>query len=213
MWRRQPLEPRLSLLRAVDSAVRHHASRAPDRLQSVLGSRQIPSGHQLRPHGRVQRHEMNRCLVDARPNRPRSKLLRAAPGVADVALLSPRLWRHRDHHLRRVWLQELVQPGAVRALLEADVQPSTDPLHGFHERPAIRVHHDRPKPLARRPHHRQRAARCVRIDPDVALHTSPPCLGRTVGTAQARTGPTRRYPARAWPWRRRRPAPFPLCLL
>src|SRR5438094_205178 len=134
---------------------------------------------------------MRRRLVDSRANPSRPKLVRPRPGVAQVVLRTLALLRHRYHDLRNLGLEDLVQPTALRAFLEAKVNSSRDSADRLPQSVTVGLHHPRCEPSARRPHNGERAGLRVRVQPNVSIHASPP-LRRTVETGLSRTGPIRR---------------------
>src|SRR5262249_55903443 len=109
-----------------------------------------------------------------RPDPAGAQPLRQAESVARVVLLSPALLDAQDNDLVDVRRQDLVQPRALRPLLEANVAWPRDRLDILHQCLAVRLHHVRAQPLAARAHDRHGRACGVHIQANIAVHWRPP---------------------------------------
>jgi hypothetical protein len=84
---------------------------------------------------------MPRRLVHPRLDRARAQLVGASPGVPLVVLRALPLRCHGHHDLGHVRLQQLEQPGALRALLQAQVHLARNAANRLDQSSPVRLHH------------------------------------------------------------------------
>src|SRR5262249_37185218 len=177
--------------------------------------------HVLHDHC-VRSSELAKCLEGSRLfeysslDRSRAQSLGEAERIALVALRTSALRDARHHDLRRIRGKDLVEPRALRALLETHAPFPGDRLELFDQRVAIRLHHVRLEPLAARAHHRERRACRMNIQPDISLHRRPPSkvllLANKASPSSSEDASfrrTREAPPRRATWRRASLGPRP----
>jgi hypothetical protein len=97
--------------------------------------------------------------------------------VDRVALRPGLRLRLLDDELGNMWLEDLVEPCAPLALLEADMQLPGNLCEMADERLAVGLDNILSDPLAGRAHHVDRRALRMGIDSEIALHRGPPWSG------------------------------------
>ncbi len=108
--------------------------------QSILHPHDIVRQMPMSPHGRSERGELTRTLEHCSLNRTAPELFRQTPRVLCIALVACRLVWDRHYHLVHERAHCLVQPGAVRPLLEDKVLPTRNGLEKRDQREAGGLH-------------------------------------------------------------------------
>jgi hypothetical protein len=90
--------------------------------------------------------------------------------IEPVVLLTALASNSGDHDLLHVRAQDLVEPGALGSLLEAEVLVLRDHPDCFDQGSPVGLHHGRLQALASLRDHGERRACCVDVQSDIAFH-------------------------------------------